>query len=80
MNHQTFLARFLMTLFIWFFAIFFMTIIIFFFLRLFAFYWIGGDFLFSYTDILRSLKIGAYCSLLYNVGTWLLYWRNKIRK
>jgi hypothetical protein len=80
MNHQTFLVRFLMTLFIWFFSIFFMAIIIFFFMRLFAFYWIGGGFLFSYTDILRALKIGTYCSVLCNVGIWLLYWRNKIRK
>ncbi|ARD39360.1 hypothetical protein B6E78_08210 [Edwardsiella ictaluri] len=76
MRHQSLLLRFLMTLLIWFFAIFIMAVVILFFMRLFAFYWIGGDFLFSYVDIVRALKISAYCSMLCSVGTWLLYWRN----
>ncbi|EBP0014014.1 hypothetical protein HX37_25565 [Salmonella enterica] len=77
MKHQSLLLRFLMTLVIWFFAIFIMAVVIFFFMRLLVFYWIGGDFLFSRADIVKALKIGAYCSLLCSVGTWLLYWRNK---
>ncbi|MDA6076138.1 hypothetical protein O0544_02415 [Edwardsiella anguillarum] len=61
------------------FAIFIMAVVILLFMRLFAFYWIGGDFLFSYADIVRALKISAYCSMLCSVGTWFLYWRNSLR-
>ncbi|MFH8133452.1 hypothetical protein ABU178_04550 [Pantoea osteomyelitidis] len=71
------LLRFVMTFSICFFAIFFMAAVIFFIMRIFAFYWIGGDFLFSYADIVRALKIGGYCSLLCSAGGWVLCWLNK---
>jgi hypothetical protein len=77
MKCQPLLQRFLMTVLIWFFAIFIMAVAIFFFIRVFAFYWIGGDFLFSYVDIVKALKIAVYCSLLCSIGSWILYRSNK---
>ncbi|MDN0122580.1 hypothetical protein QVN60_05105 [Yersinia aleksiciae] len=77
MKYQSLLQRFLMTVLIWFFAIFIMAITIFFSIRVFAFYWIGGDFLFSYADIVKALKIAVYCSLLCSLGSWILYRSNK---
>ena len=77
MKHQSPLQRILMTALIWFLAIFIMAVAIFFFIRVFAFYWIGGDFLFSYIDIVKALKIAVYCSLLCSIGSWVLYRSNK---
>lgn len=77
MNYQSLLLRFLISLLIWFFTIFFMAIVMFFIARVFAFYLIGGDFLFSYMDIVKSFKIGVCCSLLCNTGIWVLFWCNK---
>ncbi|EIO81771.1 putative adhesin/hemagglutinin/hemolysin domain protein, partial [Escherichia coli TW09195] len=45
MKCQSLLMRFLVTVLIWFIAIFIMSVMMFFFIRVFAFYWIGGDFL-----------------------------------
>ncbi len=77
MGYQSSLLRFLMTLLIWFFAIFIMAIAMFFFIRVFAFYGVGGDFLFSYADVVRALKIAVYCSSLCSLGSWILYRYNK---
>ena len=77
MKYQSLLQRFLMTVLIWFFAIFIMALAIFFSIRVFAFYWIGGDFLFSHVDIVRALKIAVYCSLLCSLVSWVLYRNNK---
>lgn len=77
MKCQSLLQRFIMTMLIWFFAIFIMAVAIFFFIRVFAFYWIGGDFLFSCIDIVNALKIAVYCSLLCSIGSWILYRSNK---
>lgn len=77
MKYQSLLQRFLMTVLIWFFAIFIMILAIFFSIRVFAFYWIGGDFLFSYVDNIRALKIAVYCSLLCSLVSWILYRNNK---
>ncbi|CAH5697085.1 hypothetical protein AI2999V1_3843 [Enterobacter cloacae] len=80
MRYQSLFTRFLVTVLIWFIAIFIMSIAIFFFTRVFAFYWIGGDFLFSYVDIMKALKIAVYCSLLCSIGSWVLYRINKKNK
>ncbi len=77
MRYQSLFTRFLVTVLIWFIAIFIMSIAIFFFTRVFVFYWIGGDFLFSYVDIMKALKIAVYCSLLCSIGSWVLYRINK---
>lgn len=77
MKYQSLLQRFLMTVLIWFFAIFIMALVIFFSIKVFAFYWIGGDFLFSYVDIVRALKIAVYFSLLCSLVSWILYRNNK---
>ncbi|WP_252381778.1 hypothetical protein, partial [Escherichia coli] len=77
MKCQSLLMRFLVTVLIWFIAMFIMSVMIFFFIRVFAFYWIGGDFLFSYVDVMKSLKIAVYCSLLCSIGSWVLYRSNK---
>ncbi|MGT3974530.1 hypothetical protein ACVTM4_22475 [Escherichia coli] len=77
MKCQSLLMRFLVTVLIWFIAIFIMSVMMFFFIRVFAFYWIGGDFLFSYIDVMKSLKIAVYCSLLCSIGSWGLYRSNK---
>ncbi len=71
------LLRFIMTLFIWFTAIFIMAVVISFSIRVLAFYWIGGDYLFSYVDIIRAFKIAVYCALLCNFVSWFLYRYNK---
>lgn len=77
MKNRSLPFRFFMSLSIWFLSIFVMSVLIFLFIRLFAFYWIGGDFLFSLTDISKALKISVYCSLLCNIVTWFLHWRSK---
>lgn len=68
------LFRFLSTTIIWFFAIFFMAMFIFFTIRVIAFYLIGGEFLFSFNDVIKSLNISMLCSPLCSIGTWILCW------
>ena len=77
MRHQSLPMRFLVTALIWFAAIFIMSIAIFFSIRVVAFYCIGGDFLFSYIDIMKAFKIAVYCSLLCSIGSWVFYLTNK---
>jgi len=77
MRYQSLPMRFLVTVLIWFAAIFIMSITIFLFIKVVAFYFIGGDFLFSYIDIMKALKIAAYCSLLCSLVSWVLYRSNK---
>ena len=72
-----FLLRFSISFFLWFIGLFITVIAIFFLMRVISYYLMGGDFLFSYIDVMRALKIGGYYSLLCNVGSWFLHWRNK---
>ncbi len=77
MKLKHFLFRFLLTMIIWFFAILFMAVLIFFIIRVVAFYLIGGDFLFSFNDVEKSINISILCSPLCSIGTWILYRNNK---
>ena len=70
------LLRFLAINVIWIITIFIMAMIIFFLISIIAFYWIGGDFLFSSMDILKSFKISLLCGPLCSIGSWFLYWYN----
>lgn len=77
MKLKTLFLQFSLTTIIWFFAIFFMAILIFFAIRVVAFYLIGGEFLFSFNDIIKALNISILCSPMCSIGTWILYWNNK---
>lgn len=68
------LLRFLATNIIWVIAIFILATLIFFIMRVVAFYWIGGEFLFSSNDIFKSFKISMLCGPLCSIGCWFLYW------
>ncbi|WP_455813228.1 hypothetical protein [Pseudomonas graminis] len=74
MKLQLQLLRFLATIAILTFAIFIMAIVIFYILKVVAFHCVGGEFLFSYDDVLKSLKISLLCGPMGGGVIWFSHW------